>query len=127
MRAIARASGRRGGVRRRARTRVTAWSNEVMAIPVDADAGVSESFVTAVERDVVIHLAFVLFRILLRAGHSGFFVGGEQENEIAFGFDLGGVECANRCEQCFDVARVVADAGRINATSRTVALIFRPG
>src|SRR5215213_9259240 len=85
-----------------------------MAIPVDPDAGVSESLVTAVKRDVVIHFAFVIFRILLRASHSGFFVSRKQEDESAFGFDFGGVECADGCEQRFDVARVIANAWRIN-------------
>src|ERR1044072_1311566 len=104
----------RCGIRRRARTRVNTWSNKLMAVPVDADTRVRESFVTAVERDVVINLAFVIFRILLRAGHTGFFVGREDENQIAFGFDLSSVEGADRGEERFDVARVVADSGRVN-------------
>src|ERR1051325_3882291 len=86
----------------------------MVAIPVDADAGVRESFVTAVERDVVINLAFVIFRILLRAGHAGFLVGHEDEHEIAFGVDLRGVERTNGGEQGFDVTRVVADSGSVN-------------
>src|SRR5215217_5781375 len=116
----------RCGIRRRARTRVTAWSNEVMAVPVDADARVSETFVTTVERDVVINLAFVIFRILLRAGHAGFFVSGEEENEVAFGFDLSRVERAKRCEQGFDVACVVADSGSINTAVANSCLDLEP-
>src|SRR5262245_1613431 len=95
---------------------MAAWSNEVVAIPIDSDAGISESFVTTVKRNVVIHFAFVIFRILLRACHSSFFVSGEHEDEIAFGFDLRGVEGANRREQRLDVARIVANARRIDAT-----------
>ena len=86
-----------------------------MAIPVDSNAGVSESFVAAVERDVVIDLAFVSF-VVFGAGHSRFFVGREEKDEIAFGFDLRGVERANRREQRFNVARVVADAGGVDSS-----------
>ena len=68
----------------------------MVAIPVDADAGVGESFVATVERDVVINLAFVIFCVLPSAGHAGFFVSREKKNEIAFGLDVCGIECANR-------------------------------
>src|SRR5689334_25032315 len=99
----------------------------MMAVPVDADAGVGESLVTAVERDIVINLAFVIFRILLRAGHAGFFVSGEDEHEIALGFDLRGVERAERGEQGFDVARVVADTGSVNAAVANSGFDFQTG
>ena len=95
---------------------MTAWPNEVMLVPVDPDTSIRESFVAAVKCDVIIHLAFVIFRVLLRARHAGFFVRCEQEDEIAFGLDFGSVECANCRKQRFDVARVVTYAGRINAS-----------
>src|SRR5215216_3548759 len=87
----------------------------MMAIPVGSDTGVSEPLVTTIEGDVVIHLAFVFFRILFRAGHARFFVGREKKDEVALGLDLRSVECTNGCEQGFDVAGIVADAGCIDA------------
>src|SRR5215213_8236792 len=93
---------------------MAARTNEVMAVPVDPDAGVRESFVPAIERDVVINLGLVVFRVLFGAAHPGFFVGGKQKDQIAFGLDLCRVERANRGEQRFDVSRIVANAGCIN-------------
>src|SRR5687768_3605674 len=94
---------------------MAAWSNKMMPIPVDADSGIRESFITAVKRDVVINFAFVFLRVVLRARHARFFVGGEKENEIAFGLDVCGVERANGGEQCFDISRVIANARRVDA------------
>src|SRR5687767_5109502 len=87
-----------------------------MAVPVDSNAGVRETFVTAVESDVVVHLSFVIFRILLGAAHSGLFVCSEQKDEVAPGCYFCRVERPNRGEQGFDVSRVVANAGSVDAT-----------
>src|ERR1051326_236890 len=106
---------------------MTAWSNEMVAVPVDADAGVSKTFVATVERDVVINLVFVIFRILLRAGHAGFFVSREDENEITLRLDLRCIEGANSCEQRFDVACVVADSGSVDAPVANGCFDFQSG
>src|ERR1043166_2836021 len=106
---------------------MAAWSDETMAVPVDADARVSKTFVATVERDVVINLAFVIFRIPLRAGHTGFFVSREDENEIALRLDLRCIEGANSCEQRFDVACVVADSGSVEAPVANGCLDLQSG
>ena len=93
---------------------MAAWANKVMAIPVDADSRIREAFVTTVEGDVIIDLVFVIFRVLLGAGHAGFFVGGEDKDKIALRLDLGGVKRANGGEQRFDISCVIADAGCVN-------------
>ncbi len=87
-----------------------------MAVPVDPDAGVGESFVAAIERDVIIDFAFVVFCKLFRARHSGFFVSGEEKDDVALGFYVGCVECADGGEQRFDISRIVADARGINTS-----------
>jgi hypothetical protein len=59
---------------------VTAWSNEVVAVPIDTDPRVSETFITAVKRHVVTNPAFVLFNKMLDAFEVSFFFNGEDKN-----------------------------------------------
>src|SRR5437868_1439137 len=87
-----------------------------MAIPVDSDTRVSEAFVSAIERDVIINLAFVIFRVLLGATHACFFIRREYKHQIAFGLDLRSIQRADGCEQRLDIPRVVANAGRVNTS-----------
>src|SRR5207253_9609842 len=103
----------RGRVWWRARTRVTAWADKMMAIPVDADSRISEPFVAAVERDVLIDLALVLLDISLHAFKGRLFFDRENENQVAFGFDFRFIKRPDRRQQRLDVARVVANAGRV--------------
>src|SRR4030095_6292905 len=95
---------------------MTAQSDKVMTIPIDANAGVGEPLVTAIQRDVVVHLALVVFSVLLGTGHSGFLVSCEKKDQVAPGLDLGGIKRANRSQERFDVAGVVAHARRIHTT-----------
>jgi hypothetical protein len=60
----------------------------MMAIPVDADTRISEPFVAAVKRDVVINLALVLINESLHSFKRGFFFDGEDKDQIAFRPDL---------------------------------------
>src|SRR2546426_10115739 len=87
----------------------------MMAVPVDADACISESFVAAIERDVVTDLPFVFFGELLCACQSRFFVGSKNKNQIALCFDLGMIKRPYGREQCLDIARVVANSRRIDS------------
>jgi len=71
---------------------MTAWTNEVMTVPIDAYTGVGEPLITAIKGDVIVNFAFVFFCVELGASHSCFFVNREEKNQIAFGFDLSRVE-----------------------------------
>src|SRR5215831_2554463 len=85
-----------------------------MAIPVDADAGVSESFIAAVQRDILVDLFLVLIYIIADAVERGLFLDRENENQIAPSFDLRFVQGANRGQQSLDVPGIVADPRRVN-------------
>ena len=67
---------------------MAARSDEVMPIPVDADTSISETFVSPVECDVLIDLAFVFFHVSLGAVHSRLFLNGEHEKQIPPCLDL---------------------------------------
>src|SRR5215510_11576743 len=92
-----------------------ARADEVMAIPVDANARISKSLVTAIERDVLIDLSFVLIEITFHAIECRLFFNCEDEDKVAFGFDLRLVQRSNRREQGSDVARVITNSRRVNS------------
>src|SRR5689334_24429633 len=81
-------------------------------VPVDADAAIGQALVAAVERDVLADAVAVLFDELLCAAERRLLFGGEDEDQVAFRFNAGLVYGADRSQQRFDVAGVVADAGR---------------
>ena len=66
---------------------MTARPDEVMAIPVDADSRIGEAFVTTIQRDVLIDLILVFFRVGLGAVHGRLFLNGKDENQIALCLD----------------------------------------
>ena len=47
---------------------MAAWSNEMVAIPVNAYTGIGESFITAIECHVIIDPGLVVLNKLLGAG-----------------------------------------------------------
>src|SRR5689334_9959137 len=94
--------------------RMAAGTDEVVAIPVDADARISKPFVTAIERDVLINLSFVRVDISLHSFEGRLFFDRKHEYEIAFRFDFRRVQRANRRQQGFNIPRVVANSRRIN-------------
>src|SRR5947209_14374577 len=84
-----------------------------MLVPVDADAAVCEALVASVERDVVTDFILVLPHEGVDAFECGLLLDGEEEDEVASGLYVRRVERAYHGEQGLDVARVVADAGRV--------------
>src|SRR6266446_5806350 len=93
---------------------MTAGPDEMMTIPVDADAGVGETLETTVKRDVVIYPGFIFIHISLHAFECGFFLDREDEYQIAFGLDFGFIQGANRGQQRLDIPRVVANTGCVD-------------
>src|SRR5262249_54880304 len=104
----------RGRVGRRLRSRVPARTNEMMLIPIDAYAAVVQAFVAAVERDVLPDAISVLADEMFHPRKRGFFFDGEDKDQIGFRLDTCFVESADRCENRFDVASIVADSGSVN-------------
>ena len=96
-------------------------TDEVVSVPVDANAGIGESFVATVERNVVIDLSLVVFYKLLDPSKVCFFFHRKNKNQIALSLDSCRIERANCRQQGFDVSRVIADARRVHSASRTVA------
>ena len=94
---------------------MAAGPDEVMPIPVDANAGVSESFITAVERNVVIYLRLIFIDVSFHASECGFFLDREDEHQIAFRLNFRFIQGANRRQQRLDVAGVVANAGCVDS------------
>ena len=78
---------------------MAARPNEVMPVPIDTYAGIGESFVTAVERDVVIDLAFILFCEMFGAGQARFFISRKDKNQIALSLNLGVIEGAAKLKK----------------------------
>src|SRR5215510_3409309 len=87
-----------------------------MAIPIDANTRVGEAFVTTVERNVLIDPALVRIDIAFDALESSLFLNRKHKDQIAFGPELGLVQRANGSQQCFDIAGVVSNPGRVNST-----------
>src|SRR6185436_17176363 len=92
------------------RARVTTRANEMVPVPVDADAGIGKTFITTVERDVVIDLALVRLSKLPGAAHRSFLFDSKYKNQIAFGLNFARVQRPDGRQQSFDIARVVANA-----------------
>src|ERR1700730_3139483 len=86
-----------------------------MAVPVDADACVGKSLVTAIERHVILDLALILFHELFGPDQCRLFFGGKDENKISLCFHCRVIQSAYRGQQGFDVARVVAYTRRVNS------------
>src|SRR5215813_1375557 len=85
-----------------------------MTVPIDANAGVGESFVPSIERNVVIDFSLVLVGEVPCTGQARLFISGKDKNQIAFGLDLSAIKRTHRSQQSLDVSRVIANTRTIN-------------
>ena len=90
-------------------------------VPINSDAAVGESFVSAIQRDVIVDIFFVALDILLCARQSDLFSGGKNKYDIAFGFDIRTLECSDRGKQRRHIPSIIATARSIDPT------VFNPG
>src|SRR6266478_5084887 len=87
-----------------------ARSNEVMLVPVYADATVVQSFVASVERHVLTDAILVICNELLHAAKRRLFFDGEHEDQVGLCLDSSFIERADRSQDRFYVASVVSDS-----------------
>src|SRR5437762_429923 len=85
-------------------------ADEVMLIPVDADAAVIQPLVSSVQRDILSDAILVLGDEMLHSTERCFFFDGEYKNKICLRFDPGFIERADRGEYCLDVAGIVSNS-----------------
>src|SRR6476646_8266440 len=85
-------------------------ADEVMLIPVDADAAVVQPLVSSIQRDILSDASFVLGDEMFHSAERRFFFNGEYKNKIGLRFDSRFIKCTDRSEYRFNVASVVSDS-----------------
>src|SRR5712691_8288462 len=83
----------------------------MMLVPIDADAAVVQPLVSSVERNVLTDAFLVLGDKMLYSSEGRLFFNGEHKDKVRLRFDTGFIKRANRSQDRFDVASVIAYSG----------------